>query len=556
MQQFRTILAVILSLGVFYVYNQWTAPQPSLQSPAVQEISQTISPGPENKVKPATLFPDGLIVPSSSLREKTATSLINLDNRSIRGVLSSEGGQIVSWILQKFHTGHSKESPLIHLLDQGKWEEALGFTLGDPRLDQQPQVYREQKETMNADGRKSAILSGQLGDVQMTKSFVLNEKENPYVVDLKVTLVNKGSSSLVLSPRLWIERAPKDQTKKKGLFSFLNPAPDVITPIFFSNGKLKSFHNLEKLKPKEENIGPAYWTGLTDRYFLTALISRQVSDNVSVNLGKLEGNRLYTSLSYGNLTLNPGASIEQNYSAYLGPKKRDELMKLGVYLERAVDYGWFSFVAVPILWLLQFFHKIVGNWGVAIIVLTFVIKLLLHPINKKAMGSMKAMQKLQPELQTLREKYKDNKEKLNTEMMLLFKRRQVNPMSGCLPMILQMPIYFALYRVLDNAIELYHAPFFWFYHDLAAPDPYMVSPIILGILMALQQKLTPTASVDPVQQKMMMIMPLMFISFMLFLPSGLVIYILVNTLMSVVQQYMMQHDLSGVGLFKKIFVRS
>lgn len=557
MQKFRTILAIVLSLAVLYVYSLWFAPKPAPGQPAPgQPVSGEPVPGepaPEfsDSQTPTASPPVSLTTSSQApghpvTRQNGTYFISKLDNEFVSAELSSNGGAFISWILKQFHTGHSEESPLINLFYHEKFEEALGLTLGDSQLDSQPQDY-----VTTARGG----LQWETQNLQVTKSFAPSDPANPYVVDMSVTLVNKGSSPLILSPRVWIERAQKVEEKKKGIFKFLNPTTDLITPVSFSNGKLKTYSDINKLKPKEEQIGPIYWTGLTDRYFLTALISRQTSDNVSINLGKLDNDKIYTSLSYGSVTLKPGERIEQRYSAYLGPKERDELMKLGVSLERCVDYGWFGFVAIPILWLMKFFHGIVGNWGVTIIVLTFVIKLLLHPVNKKAMDSMKAMQKLQPELQSLREKYKDNKEKLNTEMMMLFKRRQVNPMSGCLPMILQMPIYFALYRVLYNAIELYHAPFFWFYRDLSAPDPYMVSPIVLGILMALQQKLTPSASADPMQQKMMMFMPLMFISFMLFLPSGLVIYILVNTVMSVVQQYMVQHDLSGMGLFKKVFAR-
>ncbi len=162
---------------------------------------------------------------------------------------------------------------------------------------------------------------------------------------------------------------------------------------------------------------------------------------------------------------------------------------------------------------------------------------------------MKAMQKLQPKLKELREKFKDNRERLNMETMNLFKTHKVNPMGGCLPMLLQMPIYFALYKVLFTATELYHAPFFGPYQDLSAPDPYFVLPILLGIMMVLQQKLTPTAG-DPSQAKMMMIMPIMFSGFMLFLPVGLVVYIFVNTVMTVVQQYFHHRDINLFDLIK------
>lgn len=162
---------------------------------------------------------------------------------------------------------------------------------------------------------------------------------------------------------------------------------------------------------------------------------------------------------------------------------------------------------------------------------------------------MKAMQKIQPKLAEIREKYKDDRERLNTEMMGLFKTHKVNPMGGCLPMLLQMPVYIALYKVLYNAIEIYHAPFFGFYKDLSSPDPYFVLPILLGIFMVLQQKLTPTVQ-DPAQAKAMMFMPIIFSAFMLFLPVGLVIYIFVNTFMTVVQQYLHQKEIGVLDLLR------
>ena len=225
-------------------------------------------------------------------------------------------------------------------------------------------------------------------------------------------------------------------------------------------------------------------------------------------------------------------------------------------LEKSVDYGYLGFFCIPILWLLIFFQKILSNWGLAIIALTFFIKMILHPVNKKSMESMKAMQKLQPKLKEIREKYKDNREKQNQEMMLLFKSYKVNPMSGCLPLVLQMPIYFALYKVLWSAIELYHAPFFWFYKDLAAPDPYFISPVLLSVVMVLQQKYNPQAStMDPAQQKMMMFMPIMFSVFLIFLPFGLVLYIFFNMLVSFIQQYMIHEEVTFLDLLKRLKVK-
>ncbi|MBI2981059.1 MAG: membrane protein insertase YidC [Deltaproteobacteria bacterium] len=191
------------------------------------------------------------------------------------------------------------------------------------------------------------------------------------------------------------------------------------------------------------------------------------------------------------------------------------------------------------------------NWGLAIILLTIVVKVLLNPLSIKSLKQMKGMQDLQPRLKEIREKYQNDKQRLNLETMQLFKSHKVNPLGGCLPMLIQMPIYIALYRVFYNSIELYHAPFFGFYRDLAAPDPYFIFPALLGVFMVLQQKLTPSATADPAQRQMMMMMPILFSGFMIFLPMGLVLYIFVNTFMSVAQQFMYQRNIR----FRDLIVR-
>ena len=309
--------------------------------------------------------------------------------------------------------------------------------------------------------------------------------------------------------------------------------------------------DLTKLSAKTESKGAVQWIGIEDRYFLWGIVSRALSSEQTVQYGLRDGNFLYAELIYPKEIVSPSGKLEKEFTVYIGPKEMERLKSVNTHLEEAVDYGWFSIVAYPILFLLKFFHQWVRNWGIAIVLLTIFIKLILHPINKKTLDSMKAMQKLQPRLAELREKFKDNKERLNVEMMNLFKTHKVNPMGGCLPMLLQMPIYIALYKVLYSSIELYHAPFFGFYKDLSAPDPYFILPILLGIFMVIQQKMTPTTVQDPAQAKMMMLMPVMFSVFMLFLPVGLVVYIFVNTLMTVVQQYLHTHDLSLADLLKR-----
>lgn len=537
MNQSRTILAVALSMLVFFVYAKWFAPPP--QPGAIATQAATL---PENKrglAAPASM-PEGAIV----LPKLPEGQDVVLENDQVKAVFSTAGGVLTGFTLKNYSQTAEKNSPPINLLNEGKGKAFL-LSLGNAVHDQGV-LYSSETDS------QKIVFDWKSGGLEVQKTYSIRV-DNPHLIDLAVEVTNHGKSDLNLDPRLWISRMQKAEPKKKGgFFSFIKQKPDFYTPMQFINGKFKVERNWAKLPPSADETGQVYWTGLSDRYFILSLISRLESSTSVVRYGKENDGEIYTSLSYGALSLRPGEVYSRNYSAYLGPKKRDELKALGVNLEKSVDYGWFGFLATPLLWLLIAFEKFLKNWGLAIIALTFFIKMLLHPVNKKSMESMKAMQVLQPELQKIKERYKNDKEKLNMEMMLLFKSHKVNPMGGCLPMVLQMPVYIALYKVLWNAVELYHAPFVGFYKDLSAPDPYMISPILLGIMMSLQQKLTPQATtMDPAQQKMMMIMPLMFSSFMIFLPSGLVIYIFVNTIMSVIQQYMMHKNISFVTLWRK-----
>jgi YidC/Oxa1 family membrane protein insertase len=212
-------------------------------------------------------------------------------------------------------------------------------------------------------------------------------------------------------------------------------------------------------------------------------------------------------------------------------------------LPNAVDFGWLSAFAYPLLSIMKWFHGLIGNWGVAIILLTLLVKAVTFPLTYKSMKSMKQMAAIQPELQRLRERYKDDKEALNREMITLMRTKGYNPVAGCLPMIVQMPVFFALYKVLYSAIELYHAPFFGWILDLSSKDPFYVTPILLTGTMYFQQKLTPNTATDPMQQKMMQWMPVIFGLFMISLPSGLSLYMLVNALAGIVQQIFLNKKL-------------
>jgi YidC/Oxa1 family membrane protein insertase len=235
----------------------------------------------------------------------------------------------------------------------------------------------------------------------------------------------------------------------------------------------------------------------------------------------------------------PGQAVSRKLTLFGGPKKLASLQTQAVPLNDAIDFGFFSVICVPMLWLMRVFFGQFGNWGLAIILLTILVKLATLPLTFKQYKSMAGMKKIQPEMKKLQEKYKEDKVRMQQELMKLYKDHNVNPLSGCLPMLMMMPIYFALYRTIYSAVELYQADFIFWIRDLSIQDPYYITPLLLGVLMFIQMRLNPSAG-DAAQQKIMMnVMPIMFTGMMLFLPSGLVVYILINTLLGIAQQFWM-----------------
>jgi YidC/Oxa1 family membrane protein insertase len=296
--------------------------------------------------------------------------------------------------------------------------------------------------------------------------------------------------------------------------------------------------------------GDLSWAAHVDSYFMCALIPGKGSVGSFTAVGE---EKVRTVLADGIIKLAPGETREFRYEGYLGPKKLAYLKETGYKLAKAINFGWFDILAKPMLYLLNFFHSIFGNYGIAIILLTCLIKGSFWPITQKGMKSMKNMQKLQPKVSKLKEKYKSDPAKMNQEMMALYKTYKVNPIGGCLPMLIQIPFFFALYRVLMAAIELRHAPFMLWINDLSAPDRLMIGfdipvlhgipvlTILMGASMYLQQKMTPTTA-DPTQAKVMQFLPIIFTAMFINFASGLVLYWFVNNLLSILQQQLINRQ--------------
>lgn len=294
-----------------------------------------------------------------------------------------------------------------------------------------------------------------------------------------------------------------------------------------------------KLDPFESaDQGAIRWYAFEGEYFTALLIPPSSEKSVFLNVKGNDKNILTAQLSASPVSVPPKGNIRTTYRIYLGPKVTEPLKELGVGAESLIDFGFFTIVAKPLLWFLKLTHNVTKNFGIDIIILSILIKIIFLPLTQISMKSMKEMQKVQPEMNRLKEQFKNDKTRLQQEIMLLYKRRKINPMSGCLPMLIQIPVFIALYNALQNSIEMRHAPFILWIMDLSAKDPIYITPIIMGATMVIQQKMTPTA-VDPAQARIFMLMPIMFTFLFLNFPSGLVLYWMVTNILSIAHQYYM-----------------
>jgi len=281
--------------------------------------------------------------------------------------------------------------------------------------------------------------------------------------------------------------------------------------------------------------GEIKWFSFEGEYF-AALFVPPPSKEITLFIKGSEKDLLKAEIRSPHVSISPRERVNIAYQVYLGPKDEDRLKTLGVDAEKLVDFGFFTIIAKPLLWFIRLTHKATGNYGIDIIIISILIKIIFLPLTQISFKSMKEMQKVQPEMNRLKEQFKNDKARLQQEIMLLYKRRKINPMSGCLPMLIQIPVFIALYNALQNGIEMRHAHFFLWITDLSAKDPIYVTPIIMGATMFIQQKMTPTAG-DPAQAKMFLLMPVMFTFLFLSFPSGLVLYWLINNVLSIAHQY-------------------
>lgn len=531
------IVAMVLMLAVWLGFSILFPPAPKdQQTPAASETVQTTESEKAQK-QPATeakTVTEQVTTPAAETSPPaTATSLperhITVETSKYQAVFTSRGARLVSFKLKDYRQTAAKDSPPVQMYQADNDRYATlqttgmeGFALsGDASFETSAPDVVEVAGGKQVELRFKHVSPNGL---QFVKTFILHGER--YTIDTKLELRNTSSNPLrgtlnFALVQYW------DDTTETDRYSFTGPASLV-------QGKIEDV-KIDKLKEGPVTYGQDIgWTSFQSKYFISVVVPGDGTvERVQI---QRQGDGIENFVESPYFTLQGGGQRQLDYLVYIGPKDPEELKAAGHSLDKVVNFGFFNILAQPLFMVLTFFYGFFKNYGISIILLTVLIKLLFWPLTHKSYASMKSMQKLQPEMQKLREKYKSDKERLNKEMMALYKTHSVNPLGGCLPMLVQIPVFFALYQVLLNSIALRHAPFAFWLTDLSAKDPYYITPLLMGASMFVQQKMTPTAA-DPMQAKIFMLMPVIFTFMFLNFPSGLVIYWLVNNLLTILQQY-------------------
>jgi len=455
---------------------------------------------------------------------------------------AKKGADIVQATLLNYHPDKKNKTQNIELLSYGEssyhyLQTGLLSLSGQPEPNHQEAFasnktkhafIRDQQETLKVSFRW--LPQEENTNIEVVKSYIF--KRGRYDIRLVYEIKNKGSKDypFVLYNRL----VKKDIQTERSMF-------DVETYSF--NGPI--VYNGESYEKKETGSleGPTVkthtsgWAANIQHHFLVAAIPQQ-GEPFTYRVDADKPNSLYRVSMVGEQpsALQPGQTTTATTTFFIGPKVQKQLRETAPGLELAVDYGRLTFLAAPLFWLLEKAHGIVKNWGLAIIFVTFLIKLVFYPLTEASGKSMAKMRTVQPRLKTLQERYKDDKQALSQATMELYKKEKVNPLAGCLPMLIQIPFFISFYWVLLESVEIRQAPFFLWIQDLSSRDPYFILPILMGLGMFFQQKLNP-APPDPMQAKIMTAMPIMFTGMFAFFPSGLVLYWLTNSLLSIAQQW-------------------
>lgn len=548
------LFAALVFIGML-MWQQWQAdygPQPVVSSEAG---STGVSPGQQSDIITDDL-PDqaegisGSAVATGTDDDKTtataaAQQWVRVDTDVVQALIDTRGGVLRSLKLKKYPT--SLEQPddwleLVHSDSDSAHILQSGLRDKESRAPTHHSFYRaERLQYQMADGQDELVvpLRWSQDGIEVTKSYYF--RRGDYLIDVDHRIVNQSAQDWLGSEYRQIQRTRPLETSRL-LYTY--------TGSVYYNEVTKyekvDFDDMEDEQVKLDSNGG--WIAMIQHYFLSAWIPGQEDQNLIYTIANTKRNpSTYTiGLRSQNLLVPSGAEGEFSSQMFVGPKIVKRLEEISPGLDLTVDYGVLTFLSKPLYWLLDWYHSFVGNWGMAIILLTLTVKAVFYKLSETSYRSMAKMRKVSPRLKTLKERYGDDRQKMNQAMMELYKTEKINPMGGCLPIMVQIPVFIALYWALLESVDLRQAPFIFWIKDLSVMDPFFVLPIVMGVSMVIQQKLNPPPP-DPIQAKIMMALPFVFTFFFAFFPAGLVLYWVINNVLSIAQQWVITRRIEAAA---------
>lgn len=542
----RTILWVVFGFSLVMLWDQWQISRgnkPTFFPPAAQT---TPTPAPvqtastPEAVTPATALPQ---VGGPPARTETTAQRIDVQTDVLKLQFSTEGASLVRAELLKHQDVHQTDSNVV-LMDESKERVYLAQSglIGAANgaswpTHKTPMVFNGQ--TMLKDGENELKLvfeSAPVGDVKLTKTYVL--RRNSYAIDVMHEIVNLSSDSI--TPQVYVQLV-RDGNKPEGESAFYSTftGPSVFT----SEKKYQKieFSDIEKNNADFQRQTQQGYVAMVQHYFASAWLLDD-SQQRELFARKIDSNLYSVGMVAPLPAVAASSRMTQTARLFVGPQEEKRLEAIYPGLELVKDYGWLTILSKPLFWLLYELNQVIGNWGWAIVALVVVLKIAFYWLNSQAYKSMGKMKAINPKIMEMRERLKDNPQQMQMEMMRIYREEKVNPLGGCLPIAVQIPFFIALYWVLLSSVEMRNAPWVGWVHDLAAPDPWFVLPLLMTATSVFQTWLNPTPP-DPIQAKMMWFMPLAFSVMFFFFPAGLVLYWLSNNILSIAQQWMINKQL-------------
>lgn len=547
METKKLVLIIIFSTSLLFLWDAW---QKELYPPSASQVMSGAASDPSNQRH------DPLPVPGDSLTssvkesgiageiEGTSPSItpnlfttgekVKITTDMIVAEIDTAGGDIRQLGLLKHPSREDKNKPYELLLDNtARFQVAQAGLIGDGLPSHKTKYTVDSNNYELGSGQNKIVvrlLAPEVDGIQVAKIFTFHR--GSYVIDVEFEIVNQSDTTIIPFSYFQMLRDSNEPTGAGAMVhSYTGPAMYTEADKFL---KIK-FSDLDKNKAEYPANADNGWIAMLEHYFLTAWLPAQHTPR-EYYAKRLAHNQYTAGVIAPVGTIEPGQTQNITMPFYAGPQEQNKLAELAPGLELTVDYGWLTVLAVPLFWLLSFYHSWVDNWGVAIILLTLTVKLLFFPLSAAGYRSMAKLRVVTPKLQRIREQYASDRQRMHQVMMEFYKEEKINPMGGCLPILVQIPVFIALFWTLMAAVELRYAPFALWITDMSVPDPYYVLPLIMGVSMWVQSKLSPTPA-DPIQAKVMQIMPIAFSIFFFFFPSGLVLYSLCNNILSIAQQW-------------------